>query len=134
VIVKSVIFKEINGGGENLNKGLVAIIVIILIILVAAGAWFLMKPAANNTTNTSNSTISSNNQTTHNNTTNTTNITAAKAKELAQQYIGMGVTLGTVTLTTYKNVKVWKISVQTVGTNQTADYIYINANTGKRVE
>lgn len=114
--------------------------IILIVILVAAGAWFLlMKPAANNTTvnnttptiNTPNTpTNQSKNQT---NTTNTT-ITSAKAKELAGQYVGMGVTLETPTLTTYKGVSVWKVPVVTYSPDKVyLDPIYINSKTGQRV-
>jgi len=120
-----------------LNKGLVAIIVIVLVILVAAGAWFFMKPAPAvniTTTNSTSSSVNTANQ--HHNQTNntTTNITAAKAKELAGNYVGMGVTLETPTLTTYKNIHVWKVPVVTYSPQKSyLDPIYINAQTGARV-
>lgn len=88
--------------------------------------------SSNNTTNnTSNNTIQ-NNTTNKNNT--STEISAEKAKELAAQFTGMGVTLGTPTLTTFNGVKVWKVPVYTSGTNESVDSIYINAVTGKRVQ
>jgi cytoskeletal protein RodZ len=122
---------------KDLNKGLIAIIVIVIVVIVAAGAWFLMTPAtSNNTTNNStpiNSTIRNQTQN-QTNTTNTTNITAAKAKELAGQYIGMGVELEDPILTTYKGVTVWEVPVVTYTPEKSyQDPIYINAQNGNRV-
>ncbi len=120
-----------------MNKGIIAIIVILLIGVVAAGLYFAMQAPANNTTNISNQTNTTpviTNTTNKTNTTNTTTITAARAKELASQYTGMGVTLGTPTLTTYKGVQVWMVPVSTSGQNLSVDSIYINAKTGVRVQ
>lgn len=90
------------------------------------------------TTNSNNTTNNTNNSTVQNNTTNNNNtsteISADKAKELATQFTGLGVTLGTPTLTTFNGVKVWKVPVYTSGTNESVDSIYINAITGKRVQ
>ncbi|EKF86171.1 hypothetical protein [Methanobacterium formicicum] len=121
-----------------MNKNLIAIILIVIIILVAAGAWFFLKPSpevnitlTNNTSNSVNTTNQHKNQT---NNTTATNITAAKAKELAGKYVGTGVTLETPTLTTYKNIQVWKVPVVTYSPEKTyLDPIYINAKTGARV-
>lgn len=124
---------------KDLNKGLIAIIVIIIVVIVAAGAWFLLTPAtSNNTTNNSTSVKTNNtinNQTKNQtNTTNTTPITAAKAKELAGQYIGLGVELETPTLTTYNGVTVWKVPVVVYSPEKSyQDPIYINAQNGNRV-
>ena len=120
-----------------MNKGLIAIIVIVIVVIVAAGAWFLMTPAtSNNTTNNStpiNNTIRNQTQN-QTNTTNTTNINAAKAKELAGQYIGMGVELEDPILTTYKGVTVWEVPVVTYTPEKSyQDPIYINAQNGNRV-
>jgi hypothetical protein len=123
-----------------LKKGLIAIIIIVIVILVAAGAWLLMKPAPVNNTTVNNTTPTINPNTTptnqsknQTNTTNTT-ITSAKAKELAGQYVGMGVTLETPALTSYKGVTVWKVPVVTYSPNKAyLDPIYINAKTGQRV-
>jgi hypothetical protein len=129
--------KRESKGGESLNKGLIAIIIIVIVVLVAAGAWFFMKPAPSvNITPTNNTSSSVNTANQHKNQTNntTTNITAAKAKELAGKYVGTGVTLETPTLTTYKNIQVWKVPVVTYSPNKTyLDPIYINAQTGARV-
>ncbi len=120
-----------------MNKRLIAIILIVIVILVAAGAWFFLKPSPSvNITLTNDTSSSVNTANQHKNQTNTTttDITAAKAKELAGKYVGVGVTLETPTLTTYKNVKVWKVPVVTYSPNKTnLDPIYINAKTGTRV-
>jgi hypothetical protein len=121
-----------------LNKSLIAIILIVILILVAAGAWFFLKPSPSvNITLTNNTSSSVNTANQHKNQTNNTtatNITAAKAKELAGKYIGTGATLETPTLTTYKNVQVWKVPVVTYSPQKTyLDPIYINAKTGARV-
>jgi uncharacterized membrane protein YkoI len=113
-----------------MNKGIVAIIVLILVIVVGVGAWMAMQPAQTSSANNNTNKIVKN-QT--NNNTNVT-ISAEKAKELATQYTGMGVTLGTPTLTTYKGVEVWQVPVYTAGQNLTVDSIYIDANTGKRIQ
>jgi hypothetical protein len=117
-----------------LKRSILALIVVVIVILVAAGLLIAMQPAANNTTNITNASnttvINQTNNQTHNNT--TTSITAAKAKELAQKYIGMGVYLGNATLTTYKGVKVWNVTVYTTQGKYT-DSIYINANSGNKV-
>ncbi|MBI4813477.1 MAG: hypothetical protein HY802_03910 [Methanobacterium sp.] len=120
-----------------MNKRLIAIILIVIVILVAAGAWFFLKPSPSvNITLTNNTSSSVNTANQHINQTNntTTNITAAKAKELAGKYVGIGVTLETPTLTTYKNIQVWIVPVATYSPNKTyLDPIYINAKTGVRV-
>lgn len=121
-----------------MNKRLIVIILIVIVILVAAGAWFFLKPSPSvNITLTNNSSSSVNTANQHKNQTNnttTTNITAVKAKELAGKYVGTGVTLETPTLSTYKNIQVWKVPVVTYSPNKTyLDPIYINAKTGARV-
>ena len=113
-----------------MNKGIIAIIVIIIVIVVSAGTWMAIQPSQTSSASNNNKEVK--NQT-HNNNTNVT-ISAGKAKELASQYTGMGVTLGTPTLTTYKNIEVWKVPVYTSGQNLTVDSIYINAKTGNRVQ
>ncbi|BDZ70268.1 hypothetical protein [Methanobacterium petrolearium] len=120
-----------------MNKGLIAIIVIVIVVILAAGTWFLMTPAtSNNTTNNStpvNNTIRNQTQN-QSHVTNTTNITAAKAKELAGQYIGLGVELENPTLTTYKGVTVWEVPVVVYSPEKSyQDPIYINAQNGNRV-
>lgn len=110
-----------------MNKGIIAIIVIIIVFVVAAGAWITMQPAQPSSTDKKIK------PQTHENSTNTT-ISAEKAKELASKYTGMGVTLGTPSLTTYNGVEVWKVPVYTSGQNLTVDSIYINAKTGNRVQ
>lgn len=122
-----------------MNKGLVAIIVIIVVVLVAAGAWIIMQPSTTNTNNNQTANTTNTNQTTNkiqNQTHNNTNvtITAEKAKELATQYTGMGVNLGTPTLTTVNGTEVWAVPVYTSGLNKFVDNIYINAKTGARVQ
>jgi Flp pilus assembly protein TadG len=112
------------------KRNIIALILLIVVVIVAAGIYMAMQPPVNNTTNITNGTINhTQNQTRHN---DTTNITAVKAKELAEQYIGMGVYLGNATLTTYKGFKVWNVTVYTTQGKYT-DSIYINANTGGRV-
>jgi cytoskeletal protein RodZ len=130
--------KRESKGGESLNKGLIAIIIIVIVVLVAVGAWFFMKPAPSvnitTTNNTSSSVNTANQYKNQTNNTTTTNITAAKAKELAGKYVGTGVTLETATLTTYKNIQVWKVPVVTYSPDKVyLDPIYINAKTGARV-
>lgn len=121
------------------NKGVIVLIVIIVIGVVAAGLYLTMQAPANNTTNISNQTnttpfVINNTTTNKTNTTTNTTISSAKAKELASQYTGIGVTLGTPTLTTYNGVQVWSVPVYTSGQGQSVDYIYINAKTGARVQ
>jgi cytoskeletal protein RodZ len=126
---------------KYVNKKLIAIIVIVIVVIVGVGVWFAMQSTptiktVNNSSN-NNSNVIKTNSTTHKNTTNTTNttyITAAKAKELAGQYVGMGVSLEDPKLTTYNGVKVWKVPVVTYTPEKSyQDPIYINAQTGKRV-
>jgi hypothetical protein len=117
-----------------MNKGIIALIIILVIAVVAAGLYLTMQAPANNTTNISNQTNTTPVITNKTNTTNNTTISAARAKELALQYTGMGVTLGTPTLTTYKSVQVWSVPLYTSGQNQSTGYIYINAKTGARVQ
>jgi hypothetical protein len=118
-----------------MNKILVAIIMIILVVIVAAGAWFALQPAQTNAANNATPDINNTTKNQINNTNNTnTTISAAKAKELATQYTGLGVTLGTPVLTKYKNIEVWSVPVYTSGQNKFVDSIYIDANTGKRVQ
>jgi hypothetical protein len=116
-----------------MNKSIIAIIVIVLVIVIAAGAWMAMQPAQ---TSSANNNGDNTNKTVKNQTNNNTNVTisAEKAKELATQYTGLGVNLGTPTLTTYKGVEVWAVPVYTSGQNLTVDSIYIDAKTGKRVQ
>jgi|WetSurMetagenome_2_1015567.scaffolds.fasta_scaffold125226_4 hypothetical protein len=111
-------------------KNLVFVICIIAILVAVSGCTTSSNNTTNNTTNST--TVIVKNNTNNQNT--TTEISAAKAKELAAQYTGMGVTLGTPTLTTFNGVKVWKIPVTTVGTDESVDSIYINVITGKRVQ
>lgn len=115
-----------------MNKGLVALILVVLVVLVAAGAWIVMQPSTTNTTSSNNTTTKKIENKTHNNTNVT--ITAEKAKEIATQFTGMGVTLGTPTLTTFKGIEVWSVPVYTSGLNKTVDSIYINVKTGARVQ
>ena len=97
------------------------------ILITVSGCTSISNNTTNNTTN-----ITEKNNTDNVNT--TTDINAVKAKELATQYTGIGVTLGTPTLRTFKGVKVWKVPVSTSGLNKPVDNIYINAITGKRVQ
>jgi cytoskeletal protein RodZ len=125
-------------GGEILDKKIIALIVIVIVVIVGVGIWYSMQatPAIKTVNNSSNTAINTNSNTQKNttNTTNSTNITAAKAKALAGNYVGMGVELETPTLTTYKGVKVWKVPVYTNSPNKVyLDPIYINAKTGQRV-
>lgn len=129
-------------GGESMDRNLIIVAAIVIIIVAAAGAWYVMQPApvnntANNTTNGTNyNNISTNdtNNTIKNNTNNSTNITKVQANKLATKYIGMGVYLGNnTTLTTYKKVSVWNVSVYTTQGLYSSS-IYINARTGKRVQ
>jgi hypothetical protein len=106
-------------------KNLFAVVFIITILVAFSGCTSTSNNTTKNTTN-----ITEKNSTNGNNT--TTYISAAKAKELAAQYTGMGVnrgTLGTPTLTTFNGVKVWKFPV-----NNGYYTIYIDAVTGKRVQ
>ena len=122
-----------------MNKGLIAVAAVIIVVLVVAGAWVVMQPAQNTTNNTTNITNNTTQNQTHNQTrnqthVNNTNITAAQANKLAEKYTGMGVYLGNNTvLTTYKGVTVWNVSVYTTQGLYT-DSIYINANTGDRIQ
>jgi len=119
-----------------LDRNLLALLIIAVIAVAAVGLWFNMSTPVNNTTNnTTNNTVVIINQTSSNQSQNntTTIITAERAKQLAQQYIGMGVYLGNATLTTYKNVKVWNVTVYTTQGLYT-DSIYIDANSGNRVQ
>ncbi len=108
-------------------KNLVAVVLIVAILVAVSGCT---SPSNNTTNNTNN--ITEKNSTNDKNT--TTYISAAKAKELATQYTGIGVTLGTPTLTTLNGIKVWKVPVSTSGQNESVDSIYINAITGKKVQ
>lgn len=103
--------------------------VLVISILVAVSGC---TTSSNNTNNTTNNNSVQNNTTNSNNTTAV--ISAEKAKELASEFTGIGVTLGTPTLTTFNGVKVWKVPVYTSGTNESVDSIYINEVTGKRVQ
>jgi hypothetical protein len=104
-------------------KNLVVVVFIIGILVAVSGC----TSTSNNTTQN----ITVNNNTSKN---TTTDISALKAKELAAKFTGIGVTLGTPTLTTFKGIKVWKVPVSTSGLNESVDSIYINAATGKRVQ
>lgn len=110
-------------------KSLILIVSIVAILVAVSGC-------TSNSNNTTNSTNNSNNVVVNNSTNHnaTDYISASKAKEIAEQYTAMGVTLGEPTLTTFNNVKVWKVPVNTVGTEEHVDYIYINAVTGKKVQ
>lgn len=121
-----------------MDKKIIALIVVVIVGVVGAGLWYSMQSTPSiKTVNNSSSLNLNTNSNTHKNTTNTTNstnITAAKAKELAGQYVGMGVELETPTLTTYKGVQVWKVPVYTYSPSKTyLDPIYINAKNGQRV-
>lgn len=118
------------GGGLLMElefKNVIAVVFIMAILIAVSGCTSISNNTTNNTTN-----ITEKNNTDNVNT--TTDISADKAKELATQYTGIGVTLGTPTLTTFKGVKVWKVPVSTSGLNKPVDNIYINADTGKRVQ
>jgi len=108
-------------------KNLIGLIVIGAILVAVSGCI-----STHNNTNNSTQNITQNNNSSVKNT--TTEISATKAKALATQFTGMGVTLGTPKLTTFRGVKVWSVPVSTVGTNGYVDNIYINAVTGKRVQ
>ncbi|MCK9152256.1 hypothetical protein [Methanobacterium alcaliphilum] len=127
-----------------MNNGFIAAIVILIVVLIGAGAWVLTQPQTNVTNNTTgnndtniiditnNTTNQSTNHTTTNNTTK--NITAAEANKLAEKYIAMGVYLGNnTTLTTFKGVRVWNVSVYTTQ-GLYSDAIYISVTDGKRIE
>lgn len=126
-----------------MNKGLITAIIIIIVVLVGAGAWVLMQPqnnVTNNTTNSNNTTIinvtNDTNQNTNDTTKNNTskNITALEANKIAEKYIAMGVYLGNnTTLTTFKGVKVWNVSVYTTQ-GLYSDSIYISVTDGKRIQ
>lgn len=103
---------------------------LVAILVAVSGCTSNSNNTTNNSTNNSNSVVV-NNSTNHN---VTDYISASKAKEKAEQYTAMGVTLGEPTLTTFNGVKVWKVPVNTVGTEEHVDYIYINAVTGKKVQ
>ncbi len=128
-------------GGESMDRNLIIVAAIVIIVVAAVGAWYVMQPAPvnNMTNNTTNGTIYTNtsndtNNTVKNNTNNSTNITKVQANNLASKYIGMGVYLGNnTTLTTYKKVSVWNVSVYTTQGLYSSS-IYINARTGKRVQ
>jgi Tfp pilus assembly protein PilV len=108
-------------------KNLIAVVFIIAILVAVSGCTTTSNNTTNNTTN-----ITEKNDTSNKNT--TTEISATKAKEMASKYTGIGVTLGTPTLTTFNGVKVWKIPISTSGTNESVDVIYINAVNGNRVQ
>ena len=111
------------------HKNLIVVLSIIAILVAVSGCTSTSNTT--NTTNNSSNNVVVNNSTNH----NTTNyISAANAKSLATSYTGMGVTLGTPTLISLNGVKVWKVPVKTVGTDESVDSIYINAITGKRVQ
>lgn len=121
---------------KYLDRNLLAPLIIVVIVVAGIGLWFNMSTPVNNTTNnTTNKTVIIINETSSNQSQNntTTIITAERAKQLAQQYIGMGVYLGNTTLTTYKNVKVWNVTVYTTQGLYT-DSIYIDASSGTRVQ
>ncbi len=109
------------------HKNLISVVFIVAILVAVSGCT-----SSNNTTNNTTQNITQNNNSSSHNT--TTKISAAKAKSIATNFTGMGVTLGTPTLTTYKGVQVWKVPVSTVGQNLYVDSIYINAVTGQRVQ
>ena len=108
-------------------RNLVAVVFIVAILVAVSGCTTTSNNTTNNTTN-----ITEKNNTNDKNT--TTEISSTKAKELASKYTGIGVTLGTPTLTTFNGIKVWKVPVSTSGTNESVDFIYINAATGNRVQ
>jgi len=109
-------------------KNLVVVIFIVALLVAVSGC----ANTSNNTVNNTTQNIAQNNNSNVKNITN--EISSTKAKSLATEYTGMGVTLGTPTLTTYKGVEVWKVPVSTVGENLSVDSIYINAVTGRRVQ
>jgi len=103
-------------------KILIVVVFVVAILVVVIGFTTISNKTTQNITQ---------NNTTSN---TTTYISAVQAKELATQFTGLGVTLGTPTLTNFKGVKVWKIPVLTSGQNLFVDNIYINAVTDKRVQ
>jgi hypothetical protein len=107
-------------------KNLIGVVLIVAILVAVSGCI-----NTNNTNNTPQNITQNNNSSVKN---TTTEISATKAKALAKQFTGIGVTLGTPKLTTFKGVKVWSVPVSTVGENKSVDNIYINAVTGKRVQ
>ncbi|MBM4240752.1 MAG: hypothetical protein FJ150_03700 [Euryarchaeota archaeon] len=113
-----------------MNKISVAIVIVVLVAVLAAGYYLTMQTPTKNTTNNTNNTTNNTNNTTPQN--NTTIISAEKAKEVAQQYIGMGVYLGTPTLTKFNDTQVWKVPVYTTQ-GKYVDSIYVDAHTAKRV-
>lgn len=104
-------------------KNLMGVVLIVAILVAVSGCI--------NTNNTPQNITQNNNSSVKN---TTTEISATKAKALATQFTGIGVTLGTPKLTTFKGVKAWSVPVSTVGENKSVDNIYINAVTGKRVQ
>lgn len=110
-------------------KNLFIILSMVALLVAVSGCTSNSNDTTNNSTNNSNVVV---NNSTNQNTTNY--ISATKAKEIAQNYTAVGVTLGTPTLTTLNGIKVWEIPVKTVGTDEYVDSIYINAITGKKVQ
>ena len=111
-------------------KNLIFILLIVSILVAVSGCTNNSNNTTNNSTNASSNVVVNNS--TDQNTTHY--ISSAKALEVAKEYTAMGVTLGTPTLTTLNGVKVWKVPVKTVGTDENVDDIYINAQTGKKVQ
>jgi len=104
-------------------KNLVVVIFIVALLVAVSGC----VNTSNNTVNNTTQNIAQNNNSNVKNITN--EISSTKAKSLATEYTGMGVTLGTPTLTTFKGVKVWMFPV-----NDGFYTIYIDAITGTRVQ
>lgn len=110
-------------------------LVLIIIIAVAAFGIFLDIPESSDDSNIPNYTIKVviNNTTSPNNTTNnTTIISASRAKEIANQFIGMGVYLGSVKLAKLNQTLVWNISIYTTQCLYVKP-IYIDAKTGRKI-
>lgn len=121
-------------GGEKLNRGPIVVVIIIIIAVAAAGIFLVMSNSSNDTNNSNNTTPiiinNSTNNTPLNN--NTTIISAGRAKEISNQFIGMGVYLGSAKLSKFNQTLVWNVTVYTVQ-NKYVDSIYIDAHTGKKI-
>lgn len=119
---------------EFLNKSVIGFALIVILIVIAAGVWLTAQKPVNNTTKFCPAiNITSNNTTNQSNNTTAT-ISADRAKQIAQQYVAMGVVLGDPYQTTYKNLTVWAIPVYTSGQMEYVETIYIDIITGNRVQ
>lgn len=129
-----------------MKKDTAIVIVIVIAIVALAGFLFVLTQfSANNTSNATNNSSTLNNMVLNDNTSNNaqnqtnnpppppTDISADKAKDLAQKYVGPGTTLGKPALTTYKRVKAWQIPVYTLN-HKFINNIYIDARTGEKVD